>query len=160
MNQINKLTVLLSSLALLVGLLIVSSPKAEACGSYGPLTEEEQVSRAVHSLFWSKLQPAGPMENTWIELDSVEVTAGRVAIVHGHTVSANNVVGAKQTFALYNVDGQWTVAQQPSMVLLVTSLKHALDANIKPTLDQPHNAVEFTAINPKTILHSVASVAK
>lgn len=160
MNQINKLTVFLSSLALLVGLLIMPSSEAEACGSYGPPTEEEQVSMAVHSLFWSELQPESPEQNTWIELDSVEVTAGRVAIAHGHTRFANNVNGPRQTFALYKVGGQWTVAQQPSMVLLVTSLKHALDANVKTALDQPHNAVEFTAINPEAVLHSIASVAK
>lgn len=160
MNQINKLTVLLSSLALLAALLMSIPTRAEACGSYGPPTEEEQVSRALYEVFWSQQQEQGRSSNEWLVIDAIDVTAGRVAVVQAHTRYDDTTLGPKLQFALYNVGDAWEVASRPSMALLVTSLKHALDANIKATLNQSHNAIKLSTVDSQRVLHSLASVAK
>ena len=160
MNHINKLTVLLSSLALIAALLVGAPSKVEACGSYGPPTDEEQVSMAVYDMFWSEQQGRSATTGTWLEVESIEVTGGRVALVLAHTRTSADALGSQLQFALYNVDGQWTVARRPSMVLLVTSLKHALDANVKAALNKSHDAIKLSSVNSKRALHTVARIAK
>jgi hypothetical protein len=157
MNQINKLKVFLSSLALLAALLLGGIEQAEACGSYGPQTDEEQVSMAVYEMFWSAQQRGETPDGEWLEVDSIEVTAGRVATVRARTRASEDKPGTVLQFALYNLGDQWTVARDPSMTLLVTSLKHALDANVKAALNKSHDAVKLTAINPQRVLHSFSS---
>lgn len=143
-----------------VALMGLPVPDANACGSYGPPTEEEEVTMAATDAFWVEREARG-QSGTWLQVDSVAVTKGRVAVVSGRVQRHDGKApSAVLEYALYNVDGTWTVATSPQVKLLVTTLKHALDANIKTALDKPHDAVKLPRFDAKPRLHSLASLAQ
>ena len=115
---------------------------------------------AVYEMFWGQQQEGIATVGEWLEVDSIEITAGRVALVQAHTRASDGVLGPQQQISLYNLDGQWTVAQRPSIALLVASFKHALDANIEVTLNKAHDAVKLATVNSKRMLHPLTGVMK
>lgn len=160
MKQINKISTFLAAMAVTLSFSTAVIQVAAACGSYGPPTAEDRVEGLVYSTHWNAEKDKGEDTRTRIIVDSIEVTADRVATVKARIVSIKDKSATEVQYSLYKYDGRWKIAKNDAFKLAIASLKHALDANVQATLNEPHDAVEFAAVDLQRPLHSFASFSK
>ncbi len=168
MNPHNQTVTLRSSLAskllacfvvAAVALCALPSRQAEACGSYGPPSDDQLIRYAITDAFFETMAPE-EFSNSWVELENVAITAGTVAVVTAYHHKGGIRAKKSETYLLFNTGGAWTVADTPNVKLLVNTLKHALDTNVQATLNKSHNAVKLPRLDAQGAAHTFARLAK